>query len=130
MVYILNLSKSSSVFSYIIFVCLFLGSPLSRDRYFHGASTFRKQKMFYTKCSLHSWQGQWVSAVVLQGWSHERLGATQNNIDSLLQLHHQERTQRITTLPALQAKYSATELFFGNKRHKFVKKKKTVIRYM
>lgn len=63
-----------------------------------------------------------------QGRSHERLGATQNNIDSLSQLHHQESTPRITTLPALQAKNSATELFFGSKRHKFVKKK--VTRYM
>jgi len=66
-----------------------------------------------------------VSAVVFQGRSHERLGATQNNIDSLSQLHHQESTPRITILPAMQAKKfnSATELFFGNKRHKFVKNK-------
>ena len=56
MVHILKVSKSSSVFSYIILLCLFLGSLLSRHRYLDGASTFRKQKMFYTKCSLHSWQ--------------------------------------------------------------------------
>lgn len=56
MVYILKVSKSSSVFSYIILLRLFLGSLFSGDRYLHGASTFRKQKMFYTKCSLHSWQ--------------------------------------------------------------------------
>lgn len=123
MVYILKVSKSSSVFSYIILLCLFLGSLFSGDRYFHGASTFRKQKIFYTECSLHSWQDQWVSAVVFQGQTRERLGATQNNIDSFSQLHHQESTPRITILPAMQAKNSATELFFGNKRHKFVKKK-------
>ena len=57
MVYILKVSKSSSVFSYIILLCLFLGSLFSGDHYFHGASTFRKQKMFYTNCSLHSWKG-------------------------------------------------------------------------
>lgn len=65
-----------------------------------------------------------MSAVVFQGQTRERLGATQNNIDSFSQLHHQESTPRITILPAMQAKNSATELFFGNKRHKFVKKKK------
>lgn len=128
MVYILNVSKSSSVFSYIILLHLCLDSPFSRDRYFDGGSTFRKQKMFYTKCNPHSWQDQWASTVVFLGRSHERLGATQNNIDSLSQLHHQESIPRITTLPALQAKNSATELFFGSKRHKFVKKK--VTRYM
>ena len=117
MVYILKVSKSCSVFSYIIVLCLFLGSLFSGDRYFDGGSTFRKQKMFYTKCSLHSWQDQWASAVVFQGQSSERLGATQNNIDSLSQFHHQESTPRITILPAMQTKNSATELFFGNKRH-------------
>lgn len=129
-VYIMKVSKSSSVFSYIILLCLFLSSLFSGNRYFYGAYTFRKQKMFYTKCSLHSWKGQWASAVVFQGWSHERLGATQNSIYSLSQLRHQESTPRITILPAMQAKSRATgQLFFGNKRHKYICKKK-VIRYM
>ena len=41
MVYILKVSKSSSVFSYIILLHLCLDSPFSRDRYFDGGSTFR-----------------------------------------------------------------------------------------
>ena len=45
-VYIMKVSKSSSVFSYIILLCLFLSSLFSGNRYFYGAYTFRKQKCF------------------------------------------------------------------------------------
>ena len=104
-----------------------LGHPVFRGSFntFVGLLLPGSKKCFIQRVACIAGRTSGQVLLSFRGGAMRRFGATQNNIDCLSQLHHQESTPHITILPAMQAKISATELFFGNKRHKFVK---TVVR--